>query len=502
MATQPQKGNSGVDLEPEPVKSGSDARLQAEKVGAGSFGAFANVLRGLPQAIDDISRDFGNDIFERMYNDAYLAGNIGTLKNAILEDGAELISAIPAPTKGSKPDPAYEAAYKRSVEILDFCKPMIDGLARPLEDVIEEMLDAMWSGSRVSELVWAMEGDLKLKAIKPKARRTTSYVVDAFNNIHGILALTPGNALYLNNAFMSPDFLTGAEVIPREKFCILTYRMRNSDPRGSSIFRPAYTAWKAKQLQWPSYLQFLDEYGGGITWMTTAEGQGAGPVRDPATGLLSSDGNGIYTQTAQEQAANDLALLKAGRCGAFPFGTAVHIDRPTGKGEAFTPAMDLLNREMTMAMLGSVRATMESQHGSKADSSTSQDLVGALIRYLRRWVAAVIRQDALYKIVLYNFGKQDADLFTPRTTLTGIDKVDLAETLKSFAAAGFKFAKNQFAWCSEMVGAPEPDPDSGYLGDSSAASDPEADGQPDKKKPAPNDKPDIAPDDEDDTDDE
>ena len=63
------------------------------------------MVRGLPPYIDDLTRDFGDDLYSRMLVDGQVAACITILKAAILEDGIHLSPAIDEET-----DPQYELA--------------------------------------------------------------------------------------------------------------------------------------------------------------------------------------------------------------------------------------------------------------------------------------------------------------------------------------------------------------------------------------------------------
>jgi hypothetical protein len=57
--------------------------------GAGGTSAswYAHTLRAWPWSIDDLTADYGDDLYERMLHDAHIAASINVLKAAIIEDG-------------------------------------------------------------------------------------------------------------------------------------------------------------------------------------------------------------------------------------------------------------------------------------------------------------------------------------------------------------------------------------------------------------------------------
>jgi hypothetical protein len=468
-----------------------DPQLVKEYVASGTLGAYFNIVRALPPYIDDLSLELGNDIYERMHRDPVLQGVVNVLKTLVLHEGINIIPSHDAPQKqttapkkakkkglfGGKSKPAEDQPeesekpsgddrkYKKSVEISDFVRQQIDLLNVGIDTTLEEMMDSIVFGNRVAELVWIVkQNKYWLDAIKPKHRRTTAFVCDPYNNVLGLIAAIPGavgpryTALFIDN-----QNINQLKVIPRDKFFVSTFRMRAGDPRGNSVYRPAYAGWWHKQADLPEYAKYKGRFGGTLLWGTTAPNTSARPMRE-TDGTIKRDGQGrVVNQTPQEEMADTLSKADGSRAFAFPHQATVNQLTPVGEGKVFTTSIDMFNREMTMAVLGVIRATMESQYGSKADSKTSQDLLGSLIAWLKGWLGQAFRRDVLYKIVLYNFGQKIADEFTPRTSLTLTEPKDKANMIRALSAAGWRICMNQWPEASKLVGLIPPDLDTGYL---------------------------------------
>src|SRR5438270_770319 len=77
-----------------PGSPGTSVTIQAnpaqEYVAAGDYGFYQNLTRSLPWAIDDISTDFGDDVYDRMLHDPQILSCLNVLKAGILEDGINL----------------------------------------------------------------------------------------------------------------------------------------------------------------------------------------------------------------------------------------------------------------------------------------------------------------------------------------------------------------------------------------------------------------------------
>jgi hypothetical protein len=102
----------------------------------------------LPHPLDDLTADFGSDIYDRMAYDPQIAACLTVLKASILEDGLTLSPAV-----DDKLDPRYPLA----VEIKEAAEAMLDDLETPLDDALLDMLHAIAVGNRVAELKYEVK---------------------------------------------------------------------------------------------------------------------------------------------------------------------------------------------------------------------------------------------------------------------------------------------------------------------------------------------------------
>src|SRR5262245_23048506 len=116
---------------------------------AGSVSAFQSkrMLRGLPWAFDDLSRDFGDDSYDRMLLDPATRAVDGVLRSGIIEEGVTLACAVMD---------ADADGYALGQEIHAFCESVLADLQTPLDDVLWDMLGALAFGSRVAEEVYTL----------------------------------------------------------------------------------------------------------------------------------------------------------------------------------------------------------------------------------------------------------------------------------------------------------------------------------------------------------
>jgi hypothetical protein len=469
------------------VAGAEDEILRREYVTSTIGSGMVDLFRGLPNYVDDIERDFGNAIYAAMHNvPGFFAASLN-LKAMILGDGIPILPSHEPPQDGGKVPEGYEGKFKKSVEVRDFCMWQLDAMETPLEVIADEMLDAMHLGNKAAEKIWAidnMKNELVLNALKPKSRNRVAYVVDAFNNIVGILSILPGRGMELPSVVLSDSpqaSMLGSNIIPREKFMILSHRKRNGDPRGNSMYRVGFNAYQVMLRFWPDYVKQGGQFGSPSLWGTTPESEQNKNLRDSLSGNTVLSGNVARQKTAQEKLADALELIRSGSCGAFPYGTEVNLIEMKGDGKFFPNGFEFLNREVFLACLGSHRMIMESQYGSRADSGTAQDAVGAVAQGGKVWLGSAIRTEILYWMVAYNLGEAVAREFTPRTALSKTAREDIPSTVKAFGAAGWRPTVNQWPAISQIIGLPPPDISSGYL--ESLHTGTEQDNSEDNKRP-------------------
>lgn len=439
---------------------GTSAVLTADPrrqyVSAGAYAWYQNYARSLPWAFDDLTIDFGDDIYERMAFDAQIAACLTIYKASVIEEGLSLAPAL---------DDSDADGYDLSKEILGYCERVIDDLSPSIDDTLWMMLDAAAYGNKVAELAYADErtytGKLRvsLTGIKPKPRRVSAFVVDTYMNVLGLVALIPGigapvqtgTILALDNPGKIPNLL------PRSKFAILTFRPRDTDPRGTSILRPAYTAWWTKMQTWPEYLKYLAQFASpGLIGYTA-------PNADylPA---LDSDGNltGGAASSPEQIMVNTLTNFRNGAVLAFTNGSKVDSIQSQGEGRAFLTAFEAYDKQISKGILTQTLATGEGKSGTRAQGQVHQDVLTTLVRQGRRAVVRMLKRDVLRQLVELNYGPKAAFELTPKPSLGQVEQQDFAST--AGAIASLKTASyldpSQFPEIDEMLNLPARDPES------------------------------------------
>lgn len=405
----------------------------------------SNQARGLalPWAIDDITADFGDDLYDRMLFDPQVAADDSLLRASILEDGVMLSPAI---------DDAEADGYDVAREYVTFCEQQLDQLETALDDVLWDMLGCLARGSRVSEITyWPMDrsplpGRAALRSLTVKPREATAFVVDAYMRTLGLMA---------RQAERQTGMLTGAlidpqdpRVIDREKFAIATFHPINNDPRGTSILRPAYTPWWAKMQTWQEFLKYLAQFATPSIVATLAEKTTTG--KDLYTG--QEVGPYVSLQQRLELFQNSSVLV-------LPTGTLFELAASTGEGRAFLNAFALYDQQISKAITTQTLATGEGEHASRAQAGVHQDALETIIRQAKRSICRMLRRDVLSNLLRYNYGDEAARL-TPYVSLGEVEPQDLPELLTAITRAydvGF-IDDSQRAVIHRRLRLPPPDP--------------------------------------------
>jgi hypothetical protein len=392
------------------------APASVETVAGGRLPWLLNIPKALPFQFDDLTNDFGDDIYAKMLLDPQVSACIETLKTAILADGITITPAVIG---------ADNSGSKKAQKIADFISSDLDRLYPSFDSALWALLDGMAYGSKVAEQVYEMrDAQLHLSALKVKPRRATAYVVDAYMNVLGLLAVIPGVAtsttitamIPIQNIDEMPNFL------PRDKFCIFSYWPRDSDPRGTSILRSAYRPWWDKQQMVPEYLKYLTQFASASIIATAPESAvpyGSDPLQ-PA-------------QTAAQMIAAALDGFRNGTYVVLPFGSTAKPIELSGEGIPFIHAFERFDRQITTAVLHQTLATQESEHQTRAAAQVHQDVLALLIRMGKRAVATMLQHDVFEPLVRYNFGDAAAINLTPRASLSAVEPEDLTPRMTAIA---------------------------------------------------------------------
>ena len=392
-----------------------------EAVAGGRYNWLQNIPKALPFAFDDLTDDFGDDIYSRMMFDPQVNASVATLKTGILADGVQVTPAVTDKT---------DAAHAKAQEIADFVADCLDDLEPSLDTTLWAMFDALAFGSKIAEQVYTLDGgQLRLTALKVKPRRTTAFVVDAYMNVLGVLGLMPGQPLPVVTSLLIDRPENQPNLLPRDKFAVLTNWPKDSDPRGTSVLRSAYRPWWDKQQTIPEYIKYLSQFASPSIIATAPE---------ESMPFLPADPDGNTTGAAQTSAVQNiaaaLAAFKNGTYVVLPNGATAQALVASGEGKAFLDAFDRFDRQISVAILHQTLATNEAQHMSRAAAGVHKDVLDLLILLGKRAGARMLKHDVFRPLVRYNFGDDAAKFLTPDASMGDVEAEDLSPRMTAIAA--------------------------------------------------------------------
>lgn len=432
--------------------------------GGGNSWLTANFLKSLPRYVDDVTADFGSDLYDRMLNDAQVASMFRLLRLSVVGNDYKLLGQV---SDKNRQD------YGISQEITDFCARNLKSLDTEFITILLSMLEALGYGNKVAEITYTEcnkgqdAGKICLRSIKVKPRDVYLFVIDAYYNLVGILGLLPGTSntiIGYNLIAVSKDGTNlPANFLPRDKFWVYSFSPKDNDPRGTSLLRPAYSGWFAKQQSWQDYLKYLSQFGSPslIAKLPPAtESQNLfdsdnNLVVDPTTGLpLRLDARLAYEDT--------LAGFRNGSFMVIPSDAEVQaLTVPNGGGE-FQNAFSFFNTEIMQAITSQSLGTSEGQHNARAASETHIGVLDRLVAYCKETLCNSFEKDVLYNLVFCNYGQDAADMYTPELVLPDIEQKDFVGYANGISAL-VKYSyldKSQYQGIDAMLGLPPRDPDS------------------------------------------
>lgn len=400
------------------------ADLRREYAAGGTGFWQSAFLRALPLAIDDVTADFGADLYERILLDARTAAEIDNLKAAILEDGVVLAPAV-----------ADEGAdgYQLAIAIRDAAERMLADLETPLDDALWDLLDGLALGNRVAEEVYdygdiAGRTGLTLTALRPKPRESLQFVVDPFNRLQGFLATIPGRPRGAGTMATVSAGDPPPNLLPREKFAVYTHRPKNANPLGTSLLRPVYTPWVKKQQTLRDYIKYLAQFASPSILAVLGQFVRDEYLVDPVTQEPTDT-----VVKAADALLEKITVFQNGTALVVPYGTIVKEIFSQGDGAAFLRSLEMDNRDITLAITGQALATTEGEHQARAAASVHQDILATRVKQAKKALARTLRADVLRPWVRLNWGDAAIPL-APLVSLGTVEEEDVTPRMTAVAA--------------------------------------------------------------------
>lgn len=426
----------------------SSADPEQEYIQSQGWGSIQRI-RALPPWIDELERDFGLDIYDRMMDEPTVNSSVGILTSAALGHEMEL-----SPSRDDD-HPEYEDAVK----MRDFVE---ENICR-LEDtdfipyLYEMSSGAFAHGFQCSEVVYELEDSKSVPnggpkymwdKLKPKAQTQTSFVVDPYDNVVGYLHgrnnfAAPWQLPLPDGQGNIPNFL------PREKVPTFTYMMNRSDPRGRSGLRPAYHAWWMLQEAYDNARKFMRLFGVPPIWSTLPP-NAVDQIKDSETGeVLAKPKNAAQTQNDRLKAIRSGGIITLG------YQAVVNTLEPTSDGAFILNLITRQEARIIKAITFQELATNAAPGATRATSSIHQDMFGIRVALLRFRTIAFVLNKLIIPLIDLNFGEEYRSL-APKISFGSVELNDLPSVgimIARLLAAG-AIKKDQLPEIYEMLNLP------------------------------------------------
>lgn len=400
--------------------------LSSQYVASGLDMLLTQAIAALPRYADDLQQEHGDELYDRMMKDPAVWSVVQMIIETVLQRKVRVEASI---------EDQLSDDYELANELARFAEYNLNNTARPLVQILSEMLNAFIYGCCVGEKV----GDLKITAkyglkmcltnIVPLARKNYLFVTDRYGNVVGFVIREPGRSV--PSGYVDPQY-----VLDRDKFAVLSFGVVAGDPRGRSQIRPAYNPWWFKLQTYPRWLKYLQQFSTPSLIIFTPADDGD----DSFVELKDANGNpviradGTTVTMTKEQLALEAGLkFQAGSVMALKGGSQVELVQSDGEGQAFINTIDALNREIMLAIVGNARANLEAKNSSKADSESANDNISRKIDWVQAHVEQMLQRDVVEWLIRMNYPADVADRLMPKVCLVSTDKEDVASLMSAVA---------------------------------------------------------------------
>lgn len=338
------------------------------------------------------------DLYDEVERDPHVSAIMRTLKLAVASRDWDIT-------------PADESG--RAKAIAAFVKDCLTSMEDFTQDLYE-LLDAEGKGFSVSEVIWDIGYETRIKRLMHRPQRRFQF--DAATRAPRLR--TTADPLY-------------GEVLPERKFIVHRVSAKYENPFGDALDQSLYWMWLFKRM----VLKF---------WMTHLEVAMA-PV--PIVKLPPNAPDKLKTE------ADDLVeKLRRGAAGRMPNTMEIiwaEAQSSQSTADSYEKFNDVCNAEMTKCVLGQTLTTEGSAKGgagSRALGEVHGDVLAMRTLFSSRALEATLNSTLIKWIVDANYGQIDAyPKFTFQTSKIE-DRTKEADIVKTLSDAGYKATRE---WVEE-----------------------------------------------------
>jgi phage gp29-like protein len=354
------------------VSSGVSRGLEPEQLAA--------ILKQAEQG--DLTKQM--ELFEEIEEkDAYLASLLQTRKQAVLALDYQVLPADESP---------------QAKEIADEVSHLLRSI--DLEEVQLDLLDAIAKGLSVVTIRWGYQ------------RESQRHLPAEFTWVH------QRNLLYdLQTGELCLRTAEEPEPIPYGAALVHQYKAKSGSPQRAGLLRSLAWLYLFKNYAIKDWVTFLEKFGQPLVlgkYDPQASKDELNALRE-AVATIGPEGRGVISKTTE------IEFQEAQRYGS---------------AEAYTRFIELIEREMAVAVTGTALSSFDGSGGSNAMALTLDKISQRLTRSDARALWATLRRDLVVPYCYYNFDRAD---LAPQIEPIIKEPEDLkvaAETIKTLAEAG------------------------------------------------------------------
>jgi phage gp29-like protein len=270
-------------------------------------------------------------------------------------------------------------------EVQLFVENVLEAMQGTLQDVVQDLLSALWAGFSVAEIVYKPlkeEGKIgikKVKAINPISVYG-GIEVDEFGNIQKIKQRVGTEAIDL----------------PLERLILWSFQSDFGNPYGNSLLRPAYVPWMTKiflQQRWNIHLERL------ATPLTIA----SLPQAEVDVWCPIHQREERYIEAMRhilEDLHNRNSLVYSG-------GADIKFQEIEGRGDFYENAIRYQDVLILRALLIPSLLVSEAQYGTRAQATVHQEVFQKMLGGIIRELKAVLEEQLFRRLISLNFGQLD-----------------------------------------------------------------------------------------------
>ena len=293
----------------------------------------------------------------------------------------------------------------RSQAIADFVQDTLDGLPNFTQDKME-LLDAIGKGFAISEIIWDIGTETRIKDIMNRPQRRIQF--DA--------ATRQPKLRSIDNPYMGNP-------LPDRKFIVHRDATKYENPFGDAIDQSVYWMWLFKKTVIKLWMAHLEVGVAPIPYIKHPRNANK-QLKDEALAIAKTIRSGAYGRLP-----DNFELLFA------------EAKNAQATGAAYDVFLELCNAEITKAWLGQVLTTEGSGKGgagSKALGEVHSDVLAVRIQYSANALACTLNSTLVPWLVDANFHDVEGYPLITFQTEDPVDRQAEATIIKTLSDAGYK----------------------------------------------------------------